>query len=207
MSQDNTRIKKLKKLLIGGWICFIALAAVFFLFFFRNLPIAGNGYSSKYTYETNANLDINALVSSYFSALAACDQASLKNSVTDPSEFDDMTNYQRKAELITGYRNIDCYTVKGYTEGATLVYVVFNPTMSGVNSSPKDIVYFYVVEQNGNYLIDNQELSPEVTDYIASVTEGKDIQELYQMVKEDEDRCLNEDPTYYEFIQKIQQGE
>lgn len=203
MRQGNNRIQKLKRLLVVGWALFILLAAVFFLFFFKNLPIPSNGVDSKYTYETNANLDINALMISYFSGLAACDQSALKECVTDPSEFDDMSDYQQKATMITGYRNIDCYTIPGLTEDATIVYVVFNPTIVGVNSTPKDIYCFYVLYQDGSYKIDNRTLSEEVASYVASVTKWDDVQALYQMVKEDEDRCLAEDPTFYEFTQKL----
>jgi hypothetical protein len=60
---------------------------------------------------------------------------------------------------------------------------------------------FYVEEQDGTYRIVNSELSDEVTAYMESIDANEDIQELYQAVNEDIQRCLSEDQAFYDFYQ------
>ena len=161
------------------------------------------GFITRYEYETNANLEINALVSEYLFALTSCDQAALKSIVTDPSQFDDMTVYETKANIIQSYDNINCYTIKGYNENETICYVLSNITISGVTSTPLDIVRFYIVVENGQYKIDNSAKSTEVTTYIDNINTNSDVQGLYKMVKDDITKCQQEDPEFYEFYQRL----
>jgi hypothetical protein len=206
MSRSNNQRRKLKRVLAVGWISFLILAAIFFVFFFKNLQgkdgkIAISFTSPKYIYEVNSNLDINSLVVSYLSALVACDQNTLQSIVTDPSQFDDMTKWKERANRISGYQNVDCYTVPGLTEDTTIVYACSTLTIPGITSTPKDMMCFYVEEQDGTYRIVNSELSDEVTAYMESIDANEDIQELYQAVNEDIQRCLSEDQAFYDFYQ------
>lgn len=204
MEKGNKKLN-LKAVIIAGWIVFILMAVIYFMFFYKKLPVPGNdaGVDSKYIYETNENLDINVLIISYLDALEQCDQATLQSLVTDPSEFDDMTSYQKKAEMILEYSNTDCYTVEGNTEDTFIVYAVFRTVIANVESTPMDILEFYVVKTDSGYLIDNTEHDAETQAYIEEIRYHEDIQKLYETVHEDEKRCLEEDETYYEFYQKI----
>ena len=204
MEKGNKKLN-LKAVIIAGWIVFILMAVIYFMFFYKKLPVPGNdaGVDSKYIYETNEKLAINVLIISYLDALEQCDQATLQSLVTDPSEFDDMTSYQKKAEMILEYSNTDCYTVEGNTEDTFIVYAVFRTVIANVESTPMDILEFYVVKTDSGYLIDNTEHDAETQAYIEEIRYHEDIQKLYETVHEDEKRCLEEDETYYEFYQKI----
>ena len=109
--------KKGKKKIAGlmlflGWMIFILLAVVFYFYFFSDLDLrmfnkdkatqtdAQQTNQTGFSYETNANLDINSLIIEYYAALAVCDQDKLKTYVTDPSQFDDMTVYQQRSAVI-----------------------------------------------------------------------------------------------------------
>jgi len=158
---------------------------------------------TRYEYETNANLDINALVTDYFNALSGCDKEKLQSLVVDPSQFDDMSVYETKATIITDYSNTNCYTIKGYNENDTVCYALSNITISGISSTPLDIVRFYIVYKDGTYLIDNTKKSSEVASYIDSINSSTDIQGLYKLVKDDITKCQQEDADFYEFYQKL----
>lgn len=120
--------KKGKKKIAGlmlflGWMIFILLAVVFYFYFFSDLDLrmfnkdkatqtdAQQTNQTGFSYETNANLDINSLIIEYYAALAVCDQDKLKTYVTDPSQFDDMTVYQQRSAVIKAYSNVNCYTM------------------------------------------------------------------------------------------------
>ena len=132
-------------LLLFGWLVFLLLVLVFYFYFMDKIdfnellgrettaettegPISDNPekYETKYSYQTNANLDINSLMIEYYAALAVCDQNKLVTLVTDPSVYNDMTPYEQKSQIITHYSNINCYTVAGNTEDSTILYVTCN---------------------------------------------------------------------------------
>ena len=62
---------------------------------------------------------------------------------------------------------------------------------------------FYVVKKGNNYLIDNSMLGNEVNDYIEKVNRTSDIQDLYKMVKDNEDKCAEQDPAFKEFLDRL----
>lgn len=206
MARNRQKEVKAKKMLLTIWFIFlIALATLgFFLYKKRKSIKEDFQFSTRFSYQTNANQDINALIISYLNAYASCDQDLLKSCVTDPSKFDDMTNVQSQSKVITAYTNINCYTVSGFDDSATIVYPVTNISILDVSSTPLDIPGpFYVVNQNGQYLIDNTELSEEVKAYMDKVDGTDDIQALYKMVKDDEDKCAEEDPTFKDFMDRL----
>ncbi len=197
---------KLKIMLTIIWVIFLGGLIGGGFYVFKNKESLGKdlGLSSRFSYETNSNMDVNALVRDYYTALATCDAETLKNSVTDPSDFDDMTIYANKAELINGYSNINCYTLDGVNEGDILCYAVFNITIKGVESKPLDIAKLYIVKnESGKYVIYNNNYTDEMRSLIKSCDASSDIQELFSIVKEDNEKCLAEDETFKEFYDTI----
>ncbi len=207
-------------LLIFGWLVFILLGLIFYFYFMDKLdffkgndatteavqgPISDTTeqYETKFSYQTNANLDINSLIIEYYAALAVCDQAKLKSLVTDGTVFDDMTPYEQKSQVITHYSNINCYTMPGYTEDATLLYVTCNINISGVTSAPMDISQYYIIKTAEGYKINNSALDEVTTAYIQQQNQTADIQELYLNVKTNIDNCIATDPTFADFYNKI----
>lgn len=211
-------------LLLFFWLIFILLCVVFYFYYWDELPFNkkstdtkttteattegeigedNSKYETVYKYQTNANPDINALIADYYSALASKDQAVLKTLVTDPSEFDDMTDVLAKAAVVTGYSNINCYTLDGLEENETIVYVVSNITIKSVDSKPLDISSFYVVNTDEGYLIFNEPINPELSSFIKERDEEADIQALYQTVQDNINQCLEEDESFATFYNRV----
>ena len=75
-----------------------------------------------------------------------------------------------------------------------------------MNSALYDIQKFYVVNGERGYMINNGELSEEVTDFINTVTADKDIQKVYQSVKKENEKLEKSDVTikeqFYDVINK-----
>lgn len=213
-------------LLLFGWLVFLLLVLVFYFYFMDKIdfnkllgretttestegPVSNNPeqYETKYSYQTNANLDINSLMIEYYAALAVCDQNKLASLVTDPSVYNDMTPYEQKSQIITHYSNINCYTVPGTTQDATILYVTCNINIAGVESAPMNISQFYIVKTAEGYKINNGVLDEATTNLISEISASADIQELYRNVKANIDECLAKDPTFAEFYNKIYTAE
>ena len=60
-----------------------------------------------------------------------------------------------------------------------------------------------MVKKESGYLIDNSALRKDVLDYIASIEQKPDIQELAQMVKADQEKCAAEDETFRDFYKRL----
>ncbi len=221
MSKKGSKEKKgvAGLLLFLGWMIFVLLAVVFYFYFFSDLDLkmfnkdkatqtdATQEEPAGFSYETNANLDINSLIIEYYAALAVCDQNKLKSVVTDPSQFDDMTVYQQRSAVIKAYSNVNCYTMPGYTEDATLVYVTSNLSLANITSVPLNINRFYVLKTADGYKIDNSALSQEVTNYIETQSQSNDIQNLYRAVQDNVNSCIANDSAFAEFYNTISSGQ
>lgn len=217
MSKKNTKEKKgiAGLMLLLGWMIFILLAVIFYFYFFSDLDFrmfnkekatssdVQSDTPTGFTYETNADLDINSLIIQYYAALAVCDQEKLKSMVTDPTQFDDMTVYQQRSAVIKAYSNVNCYTLPGYTEDATLVYVTSNLSMANITSVPLNINRFYIRKSANGYLIDNATLSDEVNTYIEQQSQSSDIQNLYKAVQDNVNSCIANDSAFAEFYNTI----
>ena len=195
-------------MLIIIWVLFLGVMAVFGIYVYKKKDKVADdlGMTTRFSYQTNANQDINALIITYLNALASSDQDILKACVTKPDVFNDMANIQSQSKIITSYSNINCYTVDGLDENSTLVYAVSNISITGIEVTPLDMLGpFYVVKKDGHYLIDNGQLSDEVNKFISKANKDNDIQELYQMVKDDEDAKAAQDPAFKDFLDKLNQ--
>lgn len=222
MSKKNKDSGIAGLILLFGWLVFLLLVLVFYFYFMDKIdfnkllgkdtteattegPISDNPeqFETKYSYQTNANLDINSLMIEYYAALAVCDKNKLVTLVTDTSVYDDMTPYEQKSQVITRYSNINCYTVEGDSPDTTILYVTCNINIAGVESAPMNISQFYIVKTSDGYKINNGVLADSTVSYIQQVGESEDIQELYRNVKANIDSCLASDPTFADFYNKI----
>lgn len=211
---DDNRFSGRVILLILGWIIFAILTTVFFMFFFDDLPFKtkevngeisdkNNQVTTSYIYDTNKNLDINVLVSSYLDALVNCRQEELKSYALNPAAFDNMAPYEEKAKFVEAYENINCYTVKGFDENSTIVYVISNVKIKDVVSKPLDIQTLYIKIVDGKYYIDNNDKDEATIQYIADKTGHSDIQDLYKAVQENINYCLDIDETFKNFYDSV----
>lgn len=157
-------------------------------------------------YEKDAYEDLNEFMQRYYDAVVRCDNIMLQKMVTDPSVYSSDEALKKKAEFITGYSDLTIYTKQSVEEGNFVVFVVSTVSISGVNSDFYDIQKFYVVNGERGYMINNGTLSQEVSDYIAKVTGDKDIQKIYQSVKEKNEKIQKKDPSieeqFYNVINK-----
>ncbi len=206
MSKKKSKKKSYVGLLLTLWLLFIAAIAAFGIFIIKNKDRFEEGMSAKneYIYTVNSDPEVNTLIKIYLIALASSDQASLKSCVTTPTQYDNMSLVEDRSEIIKNYENINCYYVEGPEPDSYIVYTIMNITIQNVNSKPLDIYKpFHVVKVDGKYLIDNAAQSQELQDYIAKLGMEKDIQDLYKMVKDDQQSLAANDPTLAEFMDKL----
>ena len=219
---EDSHIKKGEKLivvssklkLILGWSIFLLCCVLAFLFVLKPSKSAGTGkgpaavaeedvevndeHKTTMPYEKDAYEDLNDFMKRYYDAIVRCDNVTLQKMVTDPSVYDSDEALKKKAEFITGYSDLTVYTKESIEEGNFVVFVVSRASISGVNSDMYDIQKFYVVNGERGYMINNGTLSQEVQDYITKVTGDKDIQKIFQSVKDKNDKLMKKDASIEE---------
>ncbi len=205
---DEKTIKGLA--LLFAWLVFILLVVVFYFYFMDKLPIFGKKdkttteeSASEITYETNANEEVNKLISDYYDAMETCNQATLQSLVVDPTVFDDMTFYIEKQKVMTEYKNITVYTLPGYFTGDYVAYVTYDLVIANVNSTLADIQCYYISNTSDGFKINNSSLDPELVAHMNDQLNQPDIQALYGSVKAKIDECLENDPTFKAFYDEM----
>lgn len=211
---DEIVIRAGLKLFIA-WIVFAVLVGVYVYVFFLKTDktvAAGNTDNQKASFELTVdesvlkecdNQEINKLIRGYLDARIACDQEKLKELVTTPEEFDDMTSVKSASEYTESYEGTKCYIADGKNDTEYILIVVSQIHIKNVKSTPLDVMNFYIVEKDGNYLIDNSKLSDDTTAFINTFIAQEKVQELYIQVKDDIDKCLKEDTTFSDFYNTI----
>ena len=207
--------------LILGWSIFVLCCVLAYIFVGRPVeqPKAANKEKNEAVqkaeveesekhdtivpYEKDADEVLNAFIQKYFTAITECDNETLQDMVTEPSEYNSDENLKRKAEFITGYDNITVYTKAGQDEDSYVVFVVANLTIAGVNSSPYDIMTLYVVNGARGYLIHNGKITDDITAYIDKVKGDEDIQKVYQSIEESNNELKEKDASLQEFYDII----
>ncbi len=203
---ETKKKKSYAGLLIFIWVFFIAAIAAFgtLLYINRETLAEDLGFKEKSTYTVNSNPDVNSLIEVYFKALASADQETLQSCVTAPQQYDNMTTVEGRSKVITDYSDINCYYLDGPEKDSYIVYTIMTITISGVNEKPLDIYKpMHIVKEGDKYLIDNSAQSQELQDYINQLSLENDVQELYRMVKSDQDSKAASDPTFAEFLNKL----
>lgn len=193
--------------LVFFWILFVFLVVVFLFYFMKDLPFfnkdkeASNTDVAEVTYEVNAYPEINMLITEFLSHIVSGNEDGLRTLVLDPNAS--MEQYMNRALYITEFSNINCYTLPGYSEKDTIVYVTYNITIPEVESKPIDIQQFYVINTDYGYRIDNTTPSVEVATYINEQNLTESVQELYESIKNSIDQSLIDDPTFADFYEEI----
>ena len=206
MSETKKKKKNYAGLLIFIWVFFIAAIAAFgtLLYINRETLAKDLGFVEKTSYTVNSNEEVNNLISVYFKALASADQETLQGCVTAPQQYDNMTTVEGRSKVITDYTDINCYYVDGPEPDSYIVFTIMNITITDVNSRPLDIYKpMHIVKMGDKYLIDNSAQSQELQDFINQLTLESDIQDLYRMVKTDQDSKAASDPSFAEFLNKL----
>ena len=194
--------------LIICWIIFavLCLLYVYTFFFDKTALYPGKDNTVDFDVPEGASYEkceidgINSLIEGYLNARVLCDQETLQSLVTDPSEFDDMTIYEKASLYLRGFNNITNYIAAGYQEGEYIVITLSNLSIANVEVQPLDIRVFYVVmDSTGAYKIFNGETSEETAAYINDFISSDDYMAIYNHASENVEYYLETDESFKEF--------
>ena len=145
--------------------------------------------------ELNAYPDVNAIVTSYLTAMSEGDtetMASLSSSLSD----DMKAFYEAQANYEGNYSNINVYTKKGPRENSFFVLATYDLLINGQTTPLPALMSLYVCRtDSGELYINTEDLSGEEKDSIMELVAEKDYADIINQVDLNYKAVLESDPT------------
>ncbi len=155
--------------------------------------------------EENAYPAVNALMSSYYAALAEgnLDTVSSINAFVDDTE---KIRIQEMSKYIDSYPQLDVYTKTGPVEESYLVYVYSKVKFTEYDEMVPGMQAFYVcTDENGNCYINEGEDNSVVTNYIRDISLQDDVVDLNNKVAVEYNELLESDEELNAFLVDLAQ--
>ena len=163
--------------------------------------------ATEEAYQVDANENINALITQYYTAYAAGDVTTL-SSIATPISANEQSYIGLFSQYVDEYQNIKCYTKTGLDENSYLVSV-----STGVDTTAPGLDFFYVrTNDDGSLYIDNlysqynlanQEnaLDTSIQNLIGQFESESDVMALQSEVQTRYDEALAADENLTNMIQ------
>lgn len=168
--------------------------------------------ATEEAYQVDANENINALITQYYTAYAAGDVATL-SSIATPISANEQSYIGLFSQYVDEYQNIKCYTKTGLDANSYLVSVSMEIKFTGVDTTAPGLDFFYVrTNDDGSLYIDNlysqynlanQEnaLDTSVQSLIGQFESESDVVELQSEIQTRYDEALAADENLSNMIQ------
>lgn len=132
--------------------------------------------------EVDAYPEINDLLKRYYGATASGDLLAV-NSIRSGLDDKEQVVIQKKAEYITSYPVVTCYTKKGPVEDSYLVYAYYEVKLDGYEEAVPGLNAWYVCRnEEGNYFINEDPQDEKIAEYCKIVSVQDDVQDLSNTV-------------------------
>lgn len=168
--------------------------------------------ATEEAYQVDANENINALITQYYTAYAAGDVTTL-SSIATPISANEQSYIGLFSQYVDEYQNIKCYTKTGLDENSYLVSVSMEIKFTGVDTTAPGLDFFYVrTNDDGSLYIDNlysqynlanQEnaLDTSIQNLIGQFESESDVMALQSEVQTRYDEALAADENLTNMIQ------
>lgn len=154
--------------------------------------------------KVDAYPEVNALVSSYFTAMATGDVATLSNICSD---LDDAAKIriQEKANYTESYDDIKCYTKPGPIPDSYIVFAYYQIKYVNIDTKAPGLSSLYVCtdDMSGTLYVYNGDLAENVSNYIKGVAAQEDVVALLSQVDTEYNNAIETDKTLKAFMDAL----
>ena len=154
--------------------------------------------------QVDAYPEVNALVSSYFTAMASGDVDTLS---TICSDLDDAAKIriQEKANYTESYDNLKCYTKPGPIPNSYIVFAYYQIKYVNIDTKAPGLSSLYVCtdDNTGQLYVYNGDLSENVSNYIKGVAAQEDVVALLSQVDTEYNAAIESDNTLKAFMDAL----
>ena len=154
--------------------------------------------------QVDAYPEVNALVNSYFTAMATGDVDTLS---TICSDLDDAAKIriQEKANYTESYDDIKCYTKPGPIPNSYIVFAYYQIKYVNIDTKAPGLSSLYVCtdDNTGSLYVYNGDLSENVSNYIKGVAAQEDVVALLSAVDTEYNNAIEADKTLKAFMDAL----
>ncbi len=153
----------------------------------------------------NDDVEIEALIVSFFNARATGDEQGLKDSY-DVIDDKDFLRWVATSKYTDCFSDIEIYTKPGFAEKETIAYVYFHANFTGKEAAYPGLQVFYVAQyEDGKLYLKNSGFTDEMNDYIKRVSEEADVVELKNRTKVEYDELMSAQPDLLAYLNEVDQ--
>lgn len=150
----------------------------------------------------NAYPEVTALIESFYTAWGQKDAAKM-GELTDHFGKTDEAKVAGAA-YIEEYQNVEVYTKKGLEENTFVVFASYDLKFKDVETAAPGLAELYVYQdENGNYLIHNDDSDAEVMECIEKTRQEEDVMELVSEVETRLNEAIASDGTLRAFEEQL----
>ncbi len=154
--------------------------------------------------QVDAYPEVNALVSSYFTAMASGDVDTLSSICSD---LDDAAKIriQEKANYTESYDDLKCYTKPGPIPNSYIVFAYYQIKYVNIDTKAPGLSSLYVCtdDNTGQLYVYNGDLSENVSNYIKGVAAQEDVVALLSQVDTEYNAAVESDNTLKAFMDAL----
>ncbi|NBH82901.1 SH3 domain-containing protein [bacterium C-53] len=159
----------------------------------------------KDEFEVDAHEAVNALATTYFTAMASGDVDTLAGIRSELSETEKI-RIQKKAEYTDSYQNFKCYTKPGPVEDSYIVFTYYEIKFKNIDTLAPGLTSLYIrSNDDGSLYVYDGELTDDVNDYIKSISAQDDVVELLDQVDTKYNEAAAADATLKSFMEAFPQ--
>ncbi len=152
--------------------------------------------------EKNAYPEVNALIESFYSAWGEKDITKMKE-LTDNFNVTDETKVTN-ATYIESYNDVTVYTKKGLADDSYVVFAAYELKFKDINTPAPGLSELYVYKnEEGKYVIQNDDTNAEVQECIEKTRQEKDVAELISETEEKLDAAIASDDSLKKFEEEL----
>lgn len=150
--------------------------------------------------EKNAHADVNALMRTYFDALADGDISTV-SAVTSGLDATEQVQITELANYIDSYPAIDVYTKPGKEDGSYICFVVTQVRFKDRDELIPGMQTIYVcTNAQGSLYINEDESDQDTVSYIRKISQQDDVVDLNNRVQEEYNALLASDSDLKQYI-------
>lgn len=158
----------------------------------KDVPLAANEDSA-----------IQALMESYYNALASGDEETLR-SICDEISDKDMLRYLETAKYTQSYPALEIYTKPGLEAGTTIAYVYYHVVFDGQEDAyPGYQAHYICTNEQGELYLKRTENSEEVNDYVKNISAEADVVEFNNRINVEYNELIEQKPELLVYLKQL----
>lgn len=148
--------------------------------------------------------EIEKFFEDYYVAVNSCDYTLLQSLVTDPNNIQPYSELEKDTRFLDDIRDITCYVMKSYEEGAYIVYVYHELKYVNIKTTyPKLDKFYLITDKDGNFKIFTSEMDEPLKEYYEGRDNDEKVRELIEKTDEKAQEAINKDEDLRIYLEAL----